>query len=290
VSPLAARRPADVVPARPQALWGWLAVANFVAGGLGAGLYLAAVASAGFGRAAGLTAASAIAPALVLAGFAAVAQEAGRPWRGPRVLRRVRTSWMSREAWAGGSFVVLALGEFVFASPAQRLLAAGAAATLAIAHGAILRQARGVPAWSVAPMPALFLLSALASGIGLFLLLELLAGRVPGRGQIQAALLVLLVDAATWGAYLAWSREPAFRDATAALRGGPLGARLLVGAFAAPAALLLTALAWPLAFTLALAALLLMLGQADVKAALVRDAGRLRPITLPHLPAWRKPA
>jgi hypothetical protein len=37
----------------------------------------------------------------VLAGFAAVAGEAGRPLRGPRVLWKVRTSWMSRELWIG---------------------------------------------------------------------------------------------------------------------------------------------------------------------------------------------
>jgi DMSO reductase anchor subunit len=291
VSRFAAGRSVDVVPARPQTLWGWLAVANFVAGGLGAGLYLVAAIAAGFvQRSPGLLTASAVAPALVLAGFAAGAHEAGRPGRGPRVLWRVRTSWMSRELAAGGAFVVLALGEFFIPSPAQRVVAAGAAVTLAIAQGAMLRQARGVPAWSVAPMPALFLLSALASGGGLALLLELLAGRVPGRGQDQAALLVVLVEGATWIAYLAWSREPAFREATAALRGGRLGARLLVDAFVAPAALLLVALAWPVAFPVAAAAVLLVAGQAELKAALVRDAGRLRPITLPYLRAWRKPA
>src|ERR1700693_4417217 len=99
--------PAELIPAQRQRLWGWQAVANFTLGGVGAGLYGTAVIVAGLERTAAVVLASWLAPLLVLAGFAAVAGEAGRPLRGPRVLWKVRTSWMSRELWIGGVFVVL---------------------------------------------------------------------------------------------------------------------------------------------------------------------------------------
>mgnify|MGYP003584851341 CR=1 FL=1 len=37
----------EMLPARPQTLWGWPAVVNFVLGGLGAGWYIVAVLAAG---------------------------------------------------------------------------------------------------------------------------------------------------------------------------------------------------------------------------------------------------
>jgi len=137
--------PSVLLPPVTQRLWGWPAVVNFAAGGLGAGLYLAAALAAGFAASPALRIAAWLGPALVLAGFVAVATEAGRPLRGPRVLARARTSWMSRELWLGGAFVVLAAPEWTgLAGPGSRAAAALAAAALALAQGWILRHARGV--------------------------------------------------------------------------------------------------------------------------------------------------
>src|SRR3990172_2763707 len=106
--------PVELIPARRQILWGWPAVVNFTLGGVGAGLYGTAVLAAGFERTAAVVLASWLGLLLVLAGFAAVAGEAGRPLRGPRVLWKVRTSWMSRELWIGGAFVLLIAADFAF--------------------------------------------------------------------------------------------------------------------------------------------------------------------------------
>ena len=100
----------ELIPPQRQRLWGWPAVMNFVLGGLGAGWYAIALLAAGFEGSPAVTVASWAAPALVLAGFAAVASAAGRPQRGLRVLTRVRTSWMSRELALGGTFVLLVVG------------------------------------------------------------------------------------------------------------------------------------------------------------------------------------
>lgn len=280
----------ELIPARRQALWGWPAIVNFVAGGAGAGLYLVAVLAARAGAAPLLTLASWLAPALVLAGFGAVAAEAGRPLRGPRVLARVGTSWMSRELWLGGAFVLLAGAELVRPGPALRLAAALAALGFATAQGFILRRARGVAAWDVAVMPLVFVASALLSGLGLALAVEAAAGRPPGAADLGVAMPLVVLGALVWLGYVTWSREPAFVGATADLREGPLAVAIVGGGYVAPFLLLGLAAALPgvTAAAGALAGALLVLGQACAKSALVRTAGRLRPITLANLSLQRR--
>src|SRR5512132_3518267 len=106
--------PVELIAAQRQALWGWPAVANFALGGTGAALYAFASLASSFERSPAVALVSWLAPLLVLAGLAAVASETGRPFRGPRVLRQVRTSWMSRELWLGAIFVLLVAADIVF--------------------------------------------------------------------------------------------------------------------------------------------------------------------------------
>lgn len=282
--------PVVLVPARRQILWGWQAVVNFTAGGIGAGLYGAAVLAAGFERTPAVALASWIAPLLVLAGFAAVAGEAGRPLRGPRVLWKVRTSWMSRELWIGGAFVLLVAADIVFPLRLHRAQALAAAVLLALAQGMILRRSRGVAAWDAPLMPWLFLLSAAVSGSGAYMLLEALAGR-----QVQPAVIVtglfLLVAALGLGrAYVFTPAGQAFSDATASLRDGRAG-RIGVGiGTVLPLGALAVALAAPhlAAGAAALAGLAMVAGQAHFKTELILRAGLLRPITVPSLRLSRR--
>src|SRR3990172_13029872 len=97
----------ELLPPLKQTLWGRLAVVNFFLGGAGAGAYLVAVSLTGFSATPLARVALTLGPLLVLAGFLAVAVEAGRPLRGAQVLRMAEPSWMSREAWAGGAFIAL---------------------------------------------------------------------------------------------------------------------------------------------------------------------------------------
>jgi phenylacetyl-CoA:acceptor oxidoreductase subunit 2 len=272
--------PAALIPARRQTLWRAPAVLNFVLGGMGAGLYLAAVAAAAGGPPGALVAG--LGPALVLAGFAAVATEAGRPWRGPRVLRRVRSSWMSREAWLGGAFVAFAGADLAAPGVAWRALAAVAAGGLAVSQGFMLRRARGVTAWDVSLLPPLFLVSALASGAGLLAIL------MAARGGVDPTVLALLallnaIGASLWLAYVRWPAGSAFARATAALRAGPLALALVAGGYAAPFVLNVLALAWPATASPAglAAGALMVTGQGALKWTLVTRIGFLRPIVLP---------
>jgi formate-dependent nitrite reductase membrane component NrfD len=282
--------PVELIPAQRQRLWGWQAVANFTLGGIGAGLYGTAVLAAGFERTAAVALASWLAPLLVLAGFVAVAGEAGRPLRGPRVLWKVRTSWMSRELWIGVAFVLLIAADIAFPLRIHRAQALAAAVLLALAQGMILRRSRGIAAWDVPIMPWLFLLSAAVSGAGAYMLLEVLAGRAVAPAVIEASLVLLVAGLGLDRAYVFTPAGPAFRDATASLRDGRAG-RVGVGVGTVlPLGALAVALAAPAAAApaAALAGLAMIAGQALFKTELILKAGLLRPITVANLRMSRR--
>lgn len=279
---MATPRPAELIAPAAQTLWRGPAVANFALGGLGAGLYVVAAVGAGFGASPEVALAAWLGPALVFVGFAAVALEAGRPFRGPRVLTRVATSWMSRELWLGGLFATLALGGLVLDRPALRLVAALAAVGLALAQGCILREARGVPAWSVPVIPPLFLTSALVSGVGLLVLGQLARGEAPGRRLLPAALVLLIAHVLVWWSYLTWSDDAAFVRDVGPLRDGHGALVLVGGGYLGPSLLIALALALPSweAPLGALGALLMIGSQIQLKARLILIAGRLRAVAV----------
>ncbi|MFQ5521228.1 MAG: hypothetical protein ACE5FK_07515 [Candidatus Methylomirabilia bacterium] len=278
-----------LLPAVRQSLWGWLAVANFFLGGTGAGVYVMGAVLSGLQRSPLLTLASVLGPVLVLAGFACVAAEAGRPLRGPFVLRKVGSSWMSRELWAGGAFCVFAAADLVQPLLVLRLGAVSTALLLAFAQGAILWRANGVSAWSVPVTPPLFLASALISGAGILgLILPLVV-----TGNVGGALAVWMggptvLSALVWAGYLSWPGDPAFRQATASFWtfstvGGVYGVGHLL-----PLGLLLLGLWKPAVVWTVVAGVLLLLGQLQAKAWLLLRAGELRPITIPYLELRRE--
>lgn len=282
--------PVELIPAQRQRLWGWQAVANFTLGGVGAGLYGTAVLAAGFERTAAVVLASWLAPLLVLAGFAAVAGEAGRPLRGLRVLWKVRTSWMSRELWIGGVFVLLVAADIAFPLRLHRAQAFAAAVLLALAQGMILRCSRGIAAWDVPIMPWLFLLSAAVSGAGAYMLLEVLAGRTVPPAVLAAGILLVILGFWAGRAYVSTPAGHAFREATASLRDGAAG-RLAAGLGGAlPLGALAVALAAPAvaAPAAALAGLVMVACQAYVKTELILRAGLLRPISVANLRMSRR--
>lgn len=271
-----------MIPARRQSLWGWPAVANFTLGGLGAGWYAMAVLAAGFDRTPGVIVASWTAPALVLAGFIAVAAEAGRPLRGLRVPARVRTSWMSREVLIGGIFVLLVAADLVFPLRLYRASALLAAALLALAQGFMVRRARGVTAWDVPIMPLLFLISAGLAGAGAVLLVEAGARRAVELPLLAGVVALIALSFVAWARYLGWSSQESFVQAVAPLRQRQAALVVDGAGHGLPVLLVALALLVPPAAgpALGLAGALLMAGQAHAKAGLILDAGLLRPVTL----------
>jgi DMSO reductase anchor subunit len=286
---MTARR-TEMLPAQRQALWGWPAVVNFALGGLGSGWYVVALLANGFERLPGVTVASWAAPVFVLAGFAAVAAEAGRPLRGPRVLTRLRTSWMSRELLIGIAFVLLVAADLAFPLRLYRVQAMVAAVLLALAQGFIVRRARGVTAWDVPIMPLLFLLSALVSGAGAYLLVEVVTRRPPPPGLVGALLALVVVAFVMWARYLVWTSEDSYARAVAPLREGRSALVIDGVGYGLPLLFGLVALAAPAVAgpALGLAGALLIAGQVYAKARLILAAGQLRPITLAIVPSRRR--
>lgn len=269
----------ELLAATRQTLWGRLAVANFFLGGTGAGLYVMAASEPGF--AVGL----AVGPLLALAGFLCVAAEAGRPLRGLRVLRMVKSSWMSRELWAGGAFIVCSALDLFLPWIGFRILAWFAAVILIIAQGSILSQSRGVAAWDVPLMPFVFLTSGLASGAGLLGIVSAARGGGESTRIVWETAALILLSGGGWIGYLVWRGDPAFRLATAPLRRGSAVARILGVGHLLPL-LLLTLGSWFPGFlieSLVLAGAGILIGALDAKAGLVLRAGQLRPVTIPSL-------
>ncbi len=284
--------PVELIPAEPQRLWGPPAVINFCLGGLGAGLYAATMLAARFGQSPAGLVASWLGPILVLAGLAAVATEAGRPFRGIRVLMRLHTSWMSRELWLGGIFILLVAADLMFPLDLRRAQAAGAALLFALAQGFLVRRSRGVTAWDMPLMPLVFVFSALISGAGLYLMIAVSLGRLPDAPVIMAVAGLLAAGLLLWLGYLAWSRGPAFTAAVRPLTERRTAFLIVGGGYIWP--FLFSALAWAMpavaAPALYAAGALMIAGQLYAKTRLILGAGLLRPITLATLRLDRRPS
>jgi formate-dependent nitrite reductase membrane component NrfD len=276
----------ELLPPLKQTLWGRLAVANFFLGGAGAGAYLVAVSLSGFSATPWLRVASILGALLVLGGFLSVAAEAGRPLRGPRVLRMLRTSWMSRELWAGGAFIGLAALDALRPWLGWRLAAALAALLFALAQGWILERCRGVAAWNAPLLPPVFGASALVSGAGVLGLVYPFVSRDgdPERLMLGAAGLILL-SGLVWTSFLTWPGDGAFRGATATLREDSAILGIFVIGHLLPLGLLMLQFKMPALLPAAafLAGAGILFGQLQAKARLILRAGTLRPITLANL-------
>jgi phenylacetyl-CoA:acceptor oxidoreductase subunit 2 len=148
---------------KAQSHWDARAALNFMLGGAGSGLMVAAAVA---GSASALPVLLSL--ILVAGGLFAVWLETGRKLRALHVLFNPFTSWMTREAFVAVLLFPLGLGS-IFVPQA---LPAAALAALAFLYcqARILRAAKGVPAWRAPEVVALVLATGLAEGAGLCLL------------------------------------------------------------------------------------------------------------------------
>jgi len=237
-----------------------------------------AVALAGFTLTPMLSVVRLLGPLLMLAGFLAVATEAGRPWRGLNLLRMVHRSWMSRELWAGLGFLLMASADLVWPAAIFRLLAVLAALLLIVSQGFMLYRARGVALWTIPLMPALFLTAGLLTGTGLLGLfhaaLEVSADNADLLVWTSLGLIVL--NGACWASLLDWRAVPACRDAVAGLKSESVLTRTLGMGHLLPLVLLVVfgAAALPLA------GVIVLMAGGFLKALLILQAGQFRPIAI----------
>jgi phenylacetyl-CoA:acceptor oxidoreductase subunit 2 len=149
----------------PQKHWDFRAALNFMLGGSGAGLMI---------WAALLQSTSpwpiAVALALVASGLFAVWLETGRRLRALNVLFNPFTSWMTRESFAALLLFAFGLGSLL--DPGLQAGAAIAAAAFLYCQARILRAAKGIPAWRSPRVVPLIVISGLAEGGALLLLVQ----------------------------------------------------------------------------------------------------------------------
>mgnify|MGYP001212994272 CR=1 FL=1 len=250
-----------------QAHWDWRAACNFMFGGSGAGLVVAASllqgAAADLAMLAGL--------ALVAAGLAAVWLEIGRKLRALHVFFNPFTSWMTREAFAAVLLFGLGLAGLLPGADWLRWLAAVAALAFVWCQGRILHGAKGIPAWRRGEVVPLAVASGVAEGAAVAFALQ------PGRAVLALAVFALLARGAAWLRY-----RGALQNARAeAALLGP-GRILLAAGTAAPLAMLAFSPMAPVAAWLAAASALAAGWQ--FRFALVTRAAFNQGFALPHLP------
>jgi phenylacetyl-CoA:acceptor oxidoreductase 26-kDa subunit len=182
-----------------QRHWDARAAANFIGGGFGSGLLVAAAIAHASGlpwRAALVTGLASMAIGLVSVWF-----EIGRPLRARNVFINARTSWMTREAMAAVTVFAIAAVALVTGLHWAAWLTALSALAFVWCQARMLRAARGIPAWRHPAIVPLTVVSALADGAALYALLSLaLPAATPGAaGWLAAALALLAV--LRWGVW-----------------------------------------------------------------------------------------
>ncbi len=159
----------EPAPGPLQKFWDIRATANFFFGGMSSGFAIMAFVAYLAGEISGrsLTLAYVGAALVMSIGLFAVFLEIGRKSRALFALKKITTSWMTREIWAAIAFFALLAADFVFNHVVLHLATAIAAATFLYCQARILHAARGIVAWRVAEIPAMLVAGGLLEGTGL---------------------------------------------------------------------------------------------------------------------------
>jgi phenylacetyl-CoA:acceptor oxidoreductase subunit 2 len=235
-----------------QRHWDARAAANFMLGGAGSGLMVAAL------FVADPSVPVIISLILIASGLTAVWLEIGRKLRALHVFFNPFTSWMTRESFA--ALLLFPPGVGALYLPSMLPFAAAAAAAFLYCQARILRASKGIPAWRAPEVVPLIVLTGLAEGAGIALVFS------------SNTSLLIVFSVAVIGRTIAWWR---YRAAVRTSALEPAGKALVwIGTVAALALVVVP----PLAGLAALAA------GAWLKFALVTRASFNQGFSLPHLP------
>jgi phenylacetyl-CoA:acceptor oxidoreductase subunit 2 len=185
-----------------QTNWDWRAAGNFMFGGTGAGLVVAAALALPAPRPAIL-----LALLLIAGGLGAVWLEIGRKLRAIHVFFNPQTSWMTRESLVAVVLFGFGISYLVFGESWLQHAAALAALAFVYCQARILRAAKGIPAWRAREVVPLVLTTALAEGAGLALLFE------PGPLVLALFAIAVIGRATAWPGYRTALRQPGSRAA-----------------------------------------------------------------------------
>ena len=262
-----------------QENWDWRAACNFIFGGTGSGLLVAAALA--FVPTGVFRASAAAAMVLIAAGLFCVWLEIGRPFRAANVVLHPRASWMTRESLIAPLVYLGGISVLFDDAGSWRWLAAAAALAFLYCQARMVGEAKGIPAWRHALVVPLLLVSGLAEGAGALILVALIQGGL-SRWTGGALLLLVVARWLIWNRYFdAMRRGGAPRKTLSALDGfAPNFA--VVGAII-PAVFLLAGAAGGVWIS-ALGAVFAIGAGWWFKLILITRAGYNQGFALPHLP------
>ncbi len=200
-----------------QATWSWKIAAYLFLAGTGSGAYAVAE-LAGITRFADPSAeavGAALGAPLVFGGMLFLIADLGAKKNAVRAFVNVRTSWMARGAWIISVFSVLDAAQLAGVlwhwdwPPAMGLVTVVFAVATMFYTGFLLRACRGIPFWSTALLPLLFLVSASSTGAMALVLADTFRGAsLESLSSFSRADAVLiLVEALVIVVYLERSRR-----------------------------------------------------------------------------------
>jgi len=196
---------------RLQRRWDARAATNFICGGLSSGMavaaYLAVVSGAVPAQL--LPSIYVAAGAIMAAGLFSVFLEIGRKLRFAYVLRRPRSSWMTREVYVVAVLFPAIAADLLWPGPALHAVAALAALAFLYCQARILHASKGIPAWRVTLMPWMLVATGLFEGLGALLLALTMAGAAVAPALAAPVIALGLINAALWRAYRAGARAAA---------------------------------------------------------------------------------
>jgi len=208
-------QPASVRPWH-QTNWDWRAALNFLGGGTGTGLLIAAA----FAGGAAYRGLALVALACVAFGLFWVWMEIGKPWRAINVVFHPQTSWMTRESLVAGPLFIVAIAAAWTGALWLVVTAALLAALFLYCQARILKASKGIPAWREPAIVPLVITTGLAEGTGLAIVALAATGNLASRWLIAALVVVLVVRDLMWRHYRrALARSGAPKGALAMLAG-----------------------------------------------------------------------
>jgi phenylacetyl-CoA:acceptor oxidoreductase subunit 2 len=268
--------------------WDLRGTGNFVFGGTGTGLLIAAAVAAFAGVPARWL--TLLALAFVALGLFCVMLKIGRPFRALNVVLNPKTSWMSREALTAGPLFVAGLAAVWWPTPWLVALAALVGVVFLYCQAMILVASKGIPAWRAPQVLPLIMATGLVEGAGAFLVAAPWLAPLARATADSAGIFVLLVGLAarivTWRLYRRALSPGKGPDATVRTLGEAEAAVTFVG-HVIPVLLVLAALLVPAVATLLLiaAGAFAMLAGWHLKFVIINRAGFNQGFAIAHSPA-----
>jgi phenylacetyl-CoA:acceptor oxidoreductase subunit 2 len=181
-----------------QRVWDGRAAGNFIGGGTGSGLLVAAAAGSVWGP--DIHDALLLGLLSIAGGLLLVWLEIGKPLRFLNVYRQPRRSWMAREAYAALPVFACGLAASWWRDPATAVVTAAFGMLFLFCQARILLASKGIPAWRERTLLPLVVFTGLAEGMGAFVALG--GVTAPAADWPAVTLIALLVlRSVLWSTY-----------------------------------------------------------------------------------------